>query len=586
MTRAFVTWCLTLATIFATGRAGAAEPPKLAPSASAKLTYCPDGKLLAAANGKAIDLWDPATGKVSRTLSGHGVPVASVTVSPDGKLLASGGGEYRQTKCVGEVRLWTLGTGTELHSWDWDPGDANAVAFSPDGERLAAGGQKGIRVWNVRTGKLERELPADLAVMSMVYSPDGKTLAAGVFNERVQLWDTKTWTEKPSLKGHRTEVMAVAYTPDGKTLASTGGIELRLWDAETGEPRRTLKSGTVIRALAFSPDGKTVACGGGDPKDGAPGEVVLWDSATGETLRRWKSRDGGVVAVAFAPDGKTLACRSYGGTVDVRSPANDAPAFTGTRAGDERAVAGVKLCWCPAGKFTMGSPADEPERRPGEDQVEVTLGKGFWIGQYEVTQGQWTKVVGEFPRKQPPGEGADFPVVEVNYAECEAFCKKLTALAHTSGDLPKDWEFRLPTEAQWEYACRAGTKTATSFGDKLGSKQANFGGKPFNGAEAGPSLGKAAKVGSYPANAWGVHDTHGNVFEWCRDWYHAKHPGGTDPDLSDVKGTKNRDGTYSRSRRGGAWSDDGWPCRSAFRVRYEPERTSDHIGFRVVAVKP
>ena len=100
-----------------------------------------------------------------------------------------------------------------------------------------------------------------------------------------------------------------------------------------------------------------------------------------------------------------------------------------------------------------------------------------------------------------------------------------------SGDLPRDWEFRLPTEAQWEYACRAGTTTATSFGDKLSSKQANFKGKPYNGAEEGPSLERAARVGSYPANAWGLHDMHGNVFEWCRDWYHAKLPGGDDPDL-------------------------------------------------------
>lgn len=264
----------------------------------------------------------------------------------------------------------------------------------------------------------------------------------------------------------------------------------------------------------------------------------------------------------------------------------DRPEFAGSKAGEEREVAGVKLCWCPAGTFTMGSPADEPERRPGEDRVEVTFARGFWVGKYQVTQGQWAAVVGAFPRKQPPGEGADFPVVEVNYAEAEAFCEKLTATGRKSGALPKDWAFRLPTEAQWEYACRAGTKTATAFGDTLSSKQANFKGKPYNGAEGGPSRNKAAKVGSYPANAWGVHDMHGNVFEWCRDWYHDKHPGGTDPDLSAEKGTKNRDGTYSRSRRGGAWGDDRWPCRSAFRARYEPERTSDHIGFRVVALKP
>ena len=265
-----------------------------------------------------------------------------------------------------------------------------------------------------------------------------------------------------------------------------------------------------------------------------------------------------------------------------------ASSFLGSRAGDEREVAGIKLCWCPPGRFRMGSPPDEPERRPDEEQVEVTLTKGFWMGKYEVTQGQWKRVVGKLPGEltAPGGEGDDLPVYNVNYAEAEAFCRKLTELGRKSGDLPAGWEFRLPTEAQWEYACRAGTTTATSFGDKLSSKQANFQGKPYNGAEEGPSLKRAAKVGSYPANAWGLHDMHGNVFEWCRDWYHAKLPGGNDPDLSSVKGTMNRDGTFSRSRRGGAWTDDGWACRSAFRLRFEPERRYDHIGFRVVAVPP
>jgi formylglycine-generating enzyme len=247
------------------------------------------------------------------------------------------------------------------------------------------------------------------------------------------------------------------------------------------------------------------------------------------------------------------------------------------------------MCWCPAGKFTMGSPSDESDRRPGEDQVQVTLTRGFWAGKFEVTQGEWKrameKLPGELTAELP--EGDSYPVGNLNFAEAEAFCQKLTALAQQSGELPNDWEFRLPTEAQWEYACRAGTTTATAFGSKLSSKQANFQGKPYNGAEKGPSLKKAAKVGSYPANPWGLHDMHGNTFEWCRDWYHAKLPGGVDPDLYSARSTTqpNRNGSTSRVRRGGCWADEGWPCRSACRLRFEPERRYDHIGFRVVAVQ-
>jgi formylglycine-generating enzyme len=265
-------------------------------------------------------------------------------------------------------------------------------------------------------------------------------------------------------------------------------------------------------------------------------------------------------------------------------PTTGQQSIFGVKAGDEREVSGVKLCWCPPGRFLMGSPPSESERRPDETQVEVTLTKGFWTGQCEVTQGQWKRVVGEFPGKQPTGEGDDFPVVEVDYAEAEGFCRTLTEQARKAGDLPNDWEFRLPTEAQWEYACRAGTTTATAFGKNLSSRQANFQGMSYNGAEEGPSLKRAAQVGSYPANAWRLHDMHGNVFEWCRDWYHPQLPGGDDPDLSSAKGTKNRDASFSRARRGGAWCDEGWPCRSACRLRFEPERRSDHIGFRVVVV--
>jgi sulfatase modifying factor 1 len=264
--------------------------------------------------------------------------------------------------------------------------------------------------------------------------------------------------------------------------------------------------------------------------------------------------------------------------------------FDGNNAGEQRSIAAIPFCWCPPGQFTMGSPPTEPERRPDEGQVEVTLTKGFWMASYETTQGQWKRIAGDLPgplTAELPG-GDDLPVGNVNCAETETFCQKLTHIGRQRGDLPNDWEIRLPTEAQWEYACRADTTTATSFGDSLSSKQANFKGNPYNGGEPGPSLGRAVNVGSYPPNPWGLYDMHGNTFEWCRDWYRPQLPGGIDPDLYLAQSTAqiNRTGDTSRVRRGGAWTDDGWPCRSAFRLRFEPHRRYDHIGFRVVAVQP
>jgi len=260
--------------------------------------------------------------------------------------------------------------------------------------------------------------------------------------------------------------------------------------------------------------------------------------------------------------------------------------FRGRKAGEERTLGGIGFCWCPPGRFVMGSPPAEPGRRADEAQVDVVLTKGFWTAKHEVTQGQWRRVIGAFPDRLPSaefGEGDDFPLYWVNFIEAEMFCSQLAATLRRSGALPAAWEIRLPTEAQWEYACRAGTLTASAFGDTLGQKQANIGGDVAD--RSARARGGSRKVGSYPANPWGIHDMHGNVWEWCRDYYQAQLPGGTDPDLHDVKGAPNRDGTYSRVRRGGAWIEETWACRSACRLRYETPRRSDHIGFRIVAVE-
>jgi formylglycine-generating enzyme required for sulfatase activity len=270
------------------------------------------------------------------------------------------------------------------------------------------------------------------------------------------------------------------------------------------------------------------------------------------------------------------------------SPGRQAQMPVGKNPGEERVIGGLRLCWCPPGRFVMGSPATETSHRPDEMQVEVTLTTGFWMAKFEVTQGEWTRVVGAFPNRPPSnefGQGDDIPVYWVNHAAAEGFCARATETTRQSGVLPAGWAFRLPTEAQWEYACRAGTTTATAFGDRLGRNHANFAGSPLNGGQGGPAVGRSAPVGRYQANAWNIHDMHGNIFEWCRDWYHPRLPGGVDPDLSHERGTPNRDGSYSRVRRGGAWNDEGWVCRSAMRLRYEPERVSDHIGFRIVAVQ-
>jgi formylglycine-generating enzyme required for sulfatase activity len=260
----------------------------------------------------------------------------------------------------------------------------------------------------------------------------------------------------------------------------------------------------------------------------------------------------------------------------------------GSRAGEERDDNALKMkfCWCPAGTFRMGSPAGEVGHVHNEGPVEVTLSRGFWIGKTEVTQSQWQKVMGtglwDQKRKggigEIRGEGPDHPMYFVTYTEATEFCSKLTASERAAGRPPAGWDYRLPTDAQWEYACRAGTTTATAFGDRLGSHQANFAGDcPYNGASPGPNHGATVPVGSYTPNAWGVLDMHGNVWEWCRDWYADSLAGGHDPEGPPSGAV--------RLNRGGAWCNIGAACRSAGRAGLGPEVRYDFLGFRVARVR-
>lgn len=164
------------------------------------------------------------------------------------------------------------------------------------------------------------------------------------------------------------------------------------------------------------------------------------------------------------------------------------------------------------------------------------------------------------------------------------YCIRLTALGHKLGTLPKNWHVRLPTEAQWEYACRAGTTTATAFGDSLSALDANIdGSQPYNGGPQVDSPVEPAEVGKYKPNAWGIFDLHGNVLEWCRDWYVPKLPGGIDPQVTEP--------AEQRVLRGGSWFTPGVSARSAARISQMPDRNSNTprthtgLGFRIVVVR-
>ncbi len=221
----------------------------------------------------------------------------------------------------------------------------------------------------------------------------------------------------------------------------------------------------------------------------------------------------------------------------------------------------LDMLWCKPGTFMMGSPEDEKGRTMGrvETQHEVTLTKGFWLGKYEVTQEQWEKVMRTNPSLS---KGGTLPVETVSWDDAMEFCEKLTQAEKAAGRLPEGWVYALPTEAQWEYACRAGTTTAYSFGDEITPKQANY---------SKEKIGKTTAVGTYPANAWGFHDMHGNVYECCSDW-NGKYPSGS---VSDPVGPS--DGTIPICR-GGGWVSFGKHMRSASRSG-NAVSSDDRLGF-------
>jgi len=230
---------------------------------------------------------------------------------------------------------------------------------------------------------------------------------------------------------------------------------------------------------------------------------------------------------------------------------------------------GMELIELTAGKFTMGSPEGEKDGRNNEAQVRVTLTKPFGLGKFEVTQGQWQEVMGKvFRGKKYDVKNKNFPASEITWDEAKKFCEKLTATEHKNGELPEAESYRLPTEAEWEYACRAGTTTAYSFGNdesKLGEYDW------FGGSTRGEEYDH--KVGLKKPNPWGLHDMHGNVEEWCSDWYGEGLSGGADP-----VGPK---GGSDRVFRGGSWWDDPGGCRSACRNGIFPSIRVEGLGFRV-----
>ncbi len=228
---------------------------------------------------------------------------------------------------------------------------------------------------------------------------------------------------------------------------------------------------------------------------------------------------------------------------------------------------GMEFVYIPPGTFVMGSPETEVGRLADEKQHQVTLTTGYYLQTTEVTQGQWQAVMGNNPSKFK-GCGPDCPVENVSWEDAQKFILQLNLLDSIN-------QYRLPTEAEWEYACRAGTTTCYSWGDAPDCNKANYGNSPLTGQCKGISPGKPSPVGSYQANPWGVYDMHGNVWEWCEDLY-------GEYESAVVKDPKGPAQGINRCLRGGAYFDPVTSSRTANRCWDPPDYRVQDIGFRLV----
>jgi formylglycine-generating enzyme required for sulfatase activity len=243
--------------------------------------------------------------------------------------------------------------------------------------------------------------------------------------------------------------------------------------------------------------------------------------------------------------------------------------------GEGLALTMVKI---PAGSFRMGSPEDEPERSDDEGpQHEVTLGS-FFMAQTPITQAQWRAVAGwqkvgcDLEPDPSKFKGANRPVEQVSWFDALEFCRRLN---QRTGQ-----RYGPPSEAQWEYACRAGSTTSFHFGATVTSELANYNcNHVYGNGPKGTYREQTIDVASFPANCWGLHDMHGNVYEWCQDHWHESYnfaPGDDQPWLIPAAADDEL-----RLLRGGSWSNDPANCRSAYRVSLHPDDRYFNVGFRV-----
>ena len=505
-----------------------------------------DRRALAALIGGTVLVWDLTTEQEQHPITLNAGPITReefprATFTADRQHLVT-------ARRTGVLELWELQTGTRLQRFVGHGGAVYDVASSQDGRLiLSAGADSTIRLWNVATGKELKSLRSDdRSVSCVTFAPDGRrVMSAGIYGT-VHLWDLASGKEMCRMEGHTMAVNSIAFSPDGRRAVSgSDDRTVRLWQL----PESGVAGGAPPNAVAT-------------PTLGQPDDT------------------GHLPAGAVKSSAATLA-----GTTPAILATNDAAqriksSFTGVPEEPPKHITNtirMKLVLISTGKFVMGSPDSDPTAKSDEQpQHPVRISKPFYLGIHEVTQGQYRAVMGDNPSRFKGSD--DLPVERVSWLDAVEFCNKLSVREHrtvfyridgTYVTLVAGNGYRLPTEAEWEYACRAGSSTRFPFGHDA-SMLGQYAWHPHNGDN------ETHPVGQKLPNAWGLHDMLGNVWEWCGDWYgetyYASSPGSDPPGPASPSG---------RVLRGGCWGFVQGDDRSAKRFKRPPSHRDATVGFRL-----
>ncbi|RLS85952.1 MAG: hypothetical protein DWI06_00800 [Planctomycetota bacterium] len=571
-------------------------------------TFSPDGKKIASgSDDNSIKIWDAETGKEVANLLG---PKDEYFV---GLYFTEDSNSVISCDSYGEFTIWNITTGNKIVANSKTGPKIKCLAFNKNAKFVARGFDNS-HIKLIKASDLKEYSTIrihDSSLIDICYSEDGKFIASGDEKGIIKIWEPESGNVKISIQGHNNPTYSLAFSGDGKTIVQEYETEEKTkkvaWEAETGkktnlpeENKEQLNSSDKKWSLEF--DDKNVYLVNNElrAKRVASNKAKLakwakpapiWHLDQADESGKYKQFFAEIFhlkqLLKINPDDKAIQLRlkkcedKYLKFLDIQKKmelaevkkeeeakakkeaeeakvkeAQKKAAMILNKEVEEKTDLGksinLEMVLIPAGKFMMGSPASEKGRSKVETQHEVTLTKPYYMGKYEVTQEQWEAVMGKNPSET---KGGKLPVTDVSWDDCQDFIKKLNAKTNGS--------YRLPSEAEWEFACRAGTTTAYSYGDSLTKSDANIDGDSIK------------EVGSYKPNAFGLYDMHGNVWDWCEDFY-DDYPAGavTDP-MGPATG-------YNRVCRGcGSFNGNVSFARSSSRDLGPPTDRYSDTGFRL-----